>query len=116
LLEAAAEVEDVMKEPAPTVNFAAFGDSSLDFQLWVWTETMSQRPQKLRGAVNFKIWDKLKKYEIEIPYPQRDLYVKEWPGNGGPGSQSPSEEDNARLKELNPSPEKPGYPQNDSER
>lgn len=83
LLEAASEVEGVMKDPAPTVNFAAFGESSLEFQLWVWTETMSQRPQNLRGEVNFKIWDKLKKYGIEIPYPQRDLYVKEWPGCGG---------------------------------
>ena len=79
LLDAASEVEGVMKDPAPTVNFAAFGESSLDFQLWVWTETMSQRPQNLRGAVNFKIWDKLKEYGIEIPYPQRDLYIKEWP-------------------------------------
>jgi len=83
LLEAASELDDVMKDPAPTVNFAAFGESSLDFQLWVWTETMSQRPQNLRGAVNFKIWDKLKKCGIEIPYPQRDLYVKEWPGKSG---------------------------------
>jgi small-conductance mechanosensitive channel len=83
LLEAASEVDDVMKDPAPTVNFAAFGESSLDFQLWVWTETMSQRPQSLRGIVNFKIWDKLKEHGIEIPYPQRDLYVKEWPGKGG---------------------------------
>lgn len=83
LLEAASEVDDVLKDPAPTVNFAAFGDSSLDFQLWVWTETMSQRPASLCGVVNFKIWDKLKKYGIEIPYPQRDLYVKEWPEKGG---------------------------------
>jgi small-conductance mechanosensitive channel len=79
LLEAASEIDDVMKDPKPSVNFTAFGDSSLDFQLWVWTETMSQRPANLRGIVNFKIWDKLKKFGIEIPYPQRDLYVKEWP-------------------------------------
>ncbi|HUG12346.1 MAG TPA: mechanosensitive ion channel domain-containing protein [Opitutaceae bacterium] len=90
LLEAASEVEGVMTDPAPTVNFAAFGESSLDFQLWVWTETMSQRPQNLRGQVNFKIWDKLKKHGIEIPYPQRDIYVKEWPGKDGPDAQSTS--------------------------
>jgi small-conductance mechanosensitive channel len=79
LLEAASEIDDVMKDPKPSVNFTAFGDSSLDFQLWVWTETMSQRAANLRGIVNFNIWDKLKKFGIEIPYPQRDLYVKEWP-------------------------------------
>lgn len=79
LLEAASELEDVLKDPPPSVNFAAFGDSSLDFQLWVWTETMSQRPANLRGKVNFKIWEKFKKYEVEIPYPQRDLYIKEMP-------------------------------------
>ena len=80
LLEAASEIDEVLKDPPPTVNFTAFGDSSLDFQLWVWTEKMSQRPANLRGMVNFKIWDKLKKYGIEIPYPQRDLYIKEMPG------------------------------------
>lgn len=79
LLEAAADCPNVLKDPAPTVYFIAFADSSLNFELVVWTDTMCHRPQVLITEVNFKIWEKLKKYEIEIPYPQRDLYVKEFP-------------------------------------
>jgi len=92
LLEAASEEEHVMKDPPPCVNFAAFGDSSLDFQVWVWTESMSRSPQNLIGSVNFRIWDKLKKYGVEIPYPQRDLYIKEWPEKGGMGQERSSAE------------------------
>lgn len=44
----------------------------------------SAYPVNLIGKVNFRIWDKLKKYGIEIPYPQRNLYIKEWPDGNAP--------------------------------
>lgn len=80
LAEAGLEVEGALRTPPPEVRFMEFGDSSLNFELWVWTEALFNRPQVLRSAVNFKIWEKLKKYGIEIPYPQRDVYIKEAPG------------------------------------
>jgi small-conductance mechanosensitive channel len=40
---------------------------------------MFSRPSVLRSRINFKIWEKLKKYDVEIPYPQRDIYIKEAP-------------------------------------
>ena len=79
LLEAAAECEDVLKSPAPAVRFLEFGDSSLNFQLRVWSESIYKHPNLVRSKVNFLIWDKFKKYDIEIPYPQQDLYIKEVP-------------------------------------
>jgi small-conductance mechanosensitive channel len=30
----------------------------------------------------FTIWDRFKNAGISIPYPQRDLYIKAWPGMG----------------------------------
>lgn len=79
LLEAGRECDIVLKDPEPAVRFIEFGDSSLNFQLWVWTDSFFDRPNNLKSQVNYLIWDKLKKYGIEIPYPQRDIYIKELP-------------------------------------
>lgn len=85
LLEAASECDDVLKEPAPGVRLIGFGDSSVDFELRVWTDTLFHRPKLLYSDVNFLIWKKFKQYGIRIPYPQRDIFVKEFPGNDRPG-------------------------------
>jgi small-conductance mechanosensitive channel len=86
LLEAAGEVEAVLVDPPPAAMFVGFGDSSLDFELWVWTESRMSRPTRLRSEVNYKIWEKLKAHGIEVPYPQRDVYIKEAPPAAyGPG-------------------------------
>ena len=82
LVAAALKVDTVLKQPAPEAMFLEFGESSLNFELWVWTETRLSRPTRLRSELNYKIWEKLKAYDIEVPYPQRDLYIKELPPAG----------------------------------
>ncbi len=79
LLEAAEECPDVLKDPAPSVRLIGFGDSSVDFELRVWSDSLYHRPKLLFSNVNFLIWRKFKKHGIQIPYPQRDIYVKEMP-------------------------------------
>jgi len=88
LLEAGAECGEVLKDPAPAVRLIGFGDSSVDFELRVWTDSLYHRPKLLFSNVNFLIWKKFKKYGIQIPYPQRDIYVKEMPGGGKGESQN----------------------------
>ncbi len=65
-----------LKEPAPTVFFDKFGDSSLDFELVVWCAEMSHRPRRFRSDLNFAIERKLREAGIEIPFPQRDLHFR----------------------------------------
>jgi small-conductance mechanosensitive channel len=77
LLEGAAANPHVLKDPPPTVRFVEFGDSSLNFELRVWTIEMVTRPGALRSELNFAIWNTFKQHGIEIPFPQRDLHVKE---------------------------------------
>ena len=84
LLAAAQACPDVLSDPPPQVRLMGFGDSSIDFQLRVWSESLYDRPNKLRSQVNFRIWDEFQRRGIQIPYPQRDLYVKEWPGPSSP--------------------------------
>ena len=76
LLEAAAASGDVLTEPVPTVVFCGFGDSSLDFELRVWTSTMTNRIGVFKSDLYFAIWDKFKKHGIEIPFPQRDVHFR----------------------------------------
>lgn len=80
LLEAAKDCPNALPHPEPGVRFLAFGDSSLDFELRIWSESLQDRPNAFRSEVNKAIWHSFKKHGIEIPYPQRDLYLKEWPG------------------------------------
>ncbi|MBL4576670.1 MAG: mechanosensitive ion channel family protein [Opitutaceae bacterium] len=79
MLEAATLCPNVLKDPEASVRFLEFGDSSLNFELWVWTRTLYKRPKTMASEVNFKIWEMFKKYDIEIPYPQQDIYIKELP-------------------------------------
>lgn len=77
LLEVAQKNRDVLGDPAPKVVLKKFGDSSLDFELRVWTETQSERPSALASSIYFLIWDAFKANDIKIPFPQRDIHLKE---------------------------------------
>jgi small-conductance mechanosensitive channel len=76
LLEVAKENPDVLDDPPSAVRFMAFGDSSLNFELRVWSTTLVHRKGRLISALNFAIYDKFKEYNIEIPFPQRDLHIR----------------------------------------
>jgi len=76
LLEVAAENPVVLKEPPPMVRFLEFGDSSLNFELAVWTIDMAHRPARFRSDLYFAIERKLRENNIEVPFPQRDLHLR----------------------------------------
>ncbi len=76
LLEAAAEHPKALRDPSPVVLFTEFGDSSLNFELAVWTQEMTATPIHFTSQMNFIIERKLRENDIEIPFPQRDLHVR----------------------------------------
>ena len=65
----------------------ASGESSLDFELAVWSEEMSSRPRRFRSDLNFAIERKLREAGIEIPFPQRDVRLRS--GDGPPPTAQP---------------------------
>ena len=75
LLRAAQEVDHVMEEPKPSVQFLGFGDYSLNFRLLVWTSRPRRHPQ-IKSDINFRIQRLFKEAKIEIPFPQQDLNVR----------------------------------------
>ncbi|MDY6903954.1 MAG: mechanosensitive ion channel family protein [Thermodesulfobacteriota bacterium] len=81
ILEATAKAHArVCKNPAPRVRMRGFGDSSLDFELLCWIEQ-----PVLRGLVSHElymaVYDTLNRENIEIPFPQRDLWVRKMPAS-----------------------------------
>jgi small-conductance mechanosensitive channel len=66
----------VLEDPAPSVFLKQFGESSIDFELVVWSAEMSHRPSRFKSDLNFAIEQKLREAGIEIPFPQRDLHIR----------------------------------------
>ncbi|MBT5847337.1 MAG: mechanosensitive ion channel [Verrucomicrobiales bacterium] len=76
LLEIADENPKSLKDPEPSVLFDSFGDNSLNFELALWTASMTTRPRRFISTINFAIEKKLREHDIEIPFPQRDLHIR----------------------------------------
>lgn len=62
---------------APQVWLVGFGDSAVEFILAVWlTEEAARRNAAIQAAYLWELDTVLKKYGIEIPYPQTDMNLK----------------------------------------
>ncbi len=82
LLEVAQAVDGVESHPTPEVWFDAFGDSSLNFDLWVWTTVYTDRPARLKSQLYYAIFQRFRSEGIEIPFPQMDVHFDREPPKG----------------------------------
>ena len=76
LVREAGRHPDVLRDPAPNVLFIGFGDSTLNFELRVWTERQVQTPRLLKSDLYFSIWTACKQAGVDIAFPQRDLHIR----------------------------------------
>lgn len=76
LKRVADEHETVCKDPSPRVRMRGFGDSSLDFELLCWVLRPVERG-RITHELNMAVYDALNAAEIEIPFPQRDVWVRD---------------------------------------
>jgi len=76
LIAAAKEYPETLTDPPPSVFLDKFGSSSIDFELVVWSDEMSNRPRRFKSDLNFLIEKHLREAGIEIPNPQRDLHIR----------------------------------------
>lgn len=93
LIAAGREHPQALQEPAPSVFLKQFGDSSIDFELVVWSDEMSHRPSRFKSDLNFLIERHLREAGIEIPNPQRDVYIRS--GNISVTADTPAHEPTA---------------------
>jgi small-conductance mechanosensitive channel len=79
LLEIATDNPYVLKDPKPDVLFSEYADSSMIFNLRVWTREYINRPGVLKSQLYYEIARRFRKQGIEIPFPQRDVHIRYMP-------------------------------------
>lgn len=77
MLEAAASCKRVLKKPAPSVWLNEYGDSSVNFMIHCWIVDPEEGIGNVRSEVLKKLWDLFQENGIEIPFPQRDLNLRD---------------------------------------
>jgi small-conductance mechanosensitive channel len=70
---------EMLAQPAPRVRMRAFGASSLDFQLMGWIDKPEDRG-RISHELMMAIYKAFAAAEIEIPFAQTDVHIKQMPG------------------------------------
>ncbi len=80
LLEAASEHSKVLhgQDMDPFVRFAQFGESSLNFELWVWIDDIPDR-WDIMSDLRLRIDELFRANDIEIAFPQRTVWFNQDP-------------------------------------
>ena len=76
LIQAASTHPEVISEPEPVVVFTDFADSSLNFKL-IFTLNDSFKATFPKSDIRFEIDRLFRENNVTIPFPQRDVYIKQ---------------------------------------
>ena len=68
-IEAALGIERVLKKPEPACMLAAFGATSIEFELWFWIRDPAAGVANVKSDVLLALWDTLGKHGVAIPTP-----------------------------------------------
>jgi potassium-dependent mechanosensitive channel len=75
LLNSAYMDNNILYQPPPKVVFIGFGDNALNFELFVWVNTIDKE-LLIKSSLYFIIEYNLRSSGIQIPFPQRDLWLR----------------------------------------
>lgn len=78
-VEAASSIERVLEAPAPRCLLVGFGDSSINLQIRFWINDANEGVANVRSQVLLEIWKTFRRNNIEIPFPQREIHIKQAP-------------------------------------
>jgi small-conductance mechanosensitive channel len=76
LIQAARENPRVLSNPEPVGRLIAFGDNGIELELRLWINDPEKGVNNVRSDINLAIWRLFKEHNITIPFPQRDVHVK----------------------------------------
>ena len=79
MIQAASEAQRVLKSPAPNVWLREFGESSVNHDILVWIRDPEGGVGNVQSEILNRLWVLFKEHDIQIPFPQRDLHLKNWP-------------------------------------
>ncbi len=68
------DCKDVLKKPAPAVYVTEFGDHAVEYEVKVWIENHAIY-KNIKDDIMTKIWYRLGREKVEIPFPVRTVYL-----------------------------------------
>jgi small-conductance mechanosensitive channel len=77
MLKAATDAKRVLEAPPPVVWMTEYGDSSVNFTIHCWINDPEEGVGNVRSEVLKNLWWLLKDNGIEIPFPQRDINLRD---------------------------------------
>jgi len=78
-IEAARSVRRVVTAPAPVCHVTEFGENAIQLMLRFWIEDPANGVVNVKGEVYLALWDAFREHDIELPYPQREIRIRELP-------------------------------------
>jgi small-conductance mechanosensitive channel len=81
MLEAANASPRVLAAPKPAVWMTAFAESAIDHEIRVWISDPEAGLGSVRSEILNRVLELFRANHIAVPYPQRDVRVKELPAN-----------------------------------
>jgi small-conductance mechanosensitive channel len=75
--QAAEEAPRVLKFPKPNILMMAYGESSVDFEIRIWITDPEDGISNVRSEVLKRLWVLFKDNGVEIPFPQRDINLRD---------------------------------------
>lgn len=79
MIQAATESRRVLASPEPRVWLRAFGESSVDHEILVWIADPEGGVGNVQSEILNRLWALFKEHKISLPFPQRDIHVRDWP-------------------------------------
>jgi small-conductance mechanosensitive channel len=76
-VEVAARTNRVLASPRPVCHVTGFGDSAVDMLLRFWIEDPTDGVTNIKGEVLLGLWDAFSERQIEIPFPQREVRIRD---------------------------------------
>jgi small-conductance mechanosensitive channel len=85
LCGAASSSQRVLEDPAPIAHLAKLGADGLEFSLLFWIEDPANGQLSVHSEVNQRILEGLRAANIEIPFPQRVVHMRQPAAIQAPG-------------------------------
>jgi small-conductance mechanosensitive channel len=80
-IEVAGRIPRVLSAPAPACHVTGFGDSAVNLVLRYWIQDPENGVTNVRSEVLLGLWDAFRANQVELPFPQRELRIRQLPGD-----------------------------------
>jgi small-conductance mechanosensitive channel len=82
-LRAAKETKRVLEQPDSKCLLIGFGDSGLELEIRIWIGDAHNGVQNVKSDVLVRVWELFREHGVRVPYPQRDVHIRQRGGDGG---------------------------------